>query len=630
MTIFLRLFACLDKADALRLAVANYKSACSNALIYEKDALVFRSLPGTPFPYWASTAALHANEKYQHFEPSYGSVRVGAQTNDDFRFARCRWEINLSRTYWKPYLKGDSASSYYDEISMVINWGSEAKELKAYLTISLDGGHWSKRIFNMEYFFRPGLSWALRTAKFSPSCVPAGCIPSGGRYLAISEKYDSMTLLGLWNSNVVDALCKLRMERHGHPKFIVGVAKTLPVPALTPEDQDLLATKASEAWALQRKHFSFDEISSSFLLPRLLLERGEEGLSAISDLLRNVQRDIDSAGSRIFGFDVEEFQQIASEMESQDDIELEDAEDSSVIDDQPQISMEKPEALWSWAIGVAFGRFDWRLATGEREAPPEPEPFDPLPAKSPGMLPEGDPPFHAHGGILVDDPGHPHDLPRIAELVLERVDMPVPGDLRRWVQKDFFPFHLQRYSKSRRKAPIYWPLATVSGSYALWLYYPSLTSQTLYTAVNDFVEPKLKQMTDEASLLRAQGSGRSHADEKRLEALESLETELRDLRDQMLTIAPRYQPDHDDGVQITAAPLWPLFRHKPWQKVLKDTWANLEKGDYDWAHLAMAYWPDRVREKCKTDKSLAIAHGLEELHVESVARPRKAAGEAPV
>ena len=45
--------------------------------------------------------------------------------------------------------------------------------------------------------------------------------------------------------------------------------------------------------------------------------------------------------------------------------------------------------------------------------------------------------------------------------------------------------------------------------------------------------------------------------------------------------------------------------------MLKDTWAKLEKGDYDWAHLAMAYWPDRVREKCKTDKSLAIAHDLE-------------------
>ena len=29
----------------------------------------------------------------------------------------------------------------------------------------------------------------------------------------------------------------------------------------------------------------------------------------------------------------------------------------------------------------------------------------------------------------------------------------------------------------------------------------------------------------------------------------------------------------------------------------------------------MAYWPARVREKCKTDKSLAIAHDLEDLYV---------------
>ena len=56
-----------------------------------------------------------------------------------------------------------------------------------------------------------------------------------------------------------------------------------------------------------------------------------------------------------------------------------------------------------------------------------------------------------------------------------------------------------------------------------------------------------------------------------------------------------------------------LFRHKPWQKLLKETWAKLEKGDYDWAHLALTLWPDRVREKCRKDRSLAIAHGLEDI-----------------
>ena len=44
------------------------------------------------------------------------------------------------------------------------------------------------------------------------------------------------------------------------------------------------------------------------------------------------------------------------------------------------------------------------------------------------------------------------------------------------------------------------------------------------------------------------------------------------------------------------------------------------------SHLAMNYWPDRVREKCKTDKSLAIAHGLEHLYTELEAQPKKARG----
>mgnify|MGYP001217566505 FL=1 len=183
--------------------------------------------------------------------------------------------------------------------------------------------------------------------------------------------------------------------------------------------------------------------------------------------------------------------------------------------------------------------------------------------------------------------------------------------MRRWLGREFFEFHLKQYSKSRRRAPIYWPLSTVSGSYTLWLYYPSLSDQTLYSAVNDFVEPKLRQVAVEARALREKGAGRSRAEEKRFEELQAFELELVELRDALLKLAPSYKPSHDDGVQISAAPLWSLFRHRAWQKVLKETWAKLEKGDYDWAHLAMNYWPERVREKCRSDKSLAIAHVLE-------------------
>jgi hypothetical protein len=407
--------------------------------------------------------------------------------------------------------------------------------------------------------------------------------------------------------------------------FEVGIIQKTPVPNFNSEQQIMLASLARRAWSLKRTLDTIEETSHAFVLPAALRVRlGNYHPPTIEAELARIQSEIDDIAFDLYGFNeadrasVQGTQGVANDAEDSADDEGDDEDSASPID--------HTAGLLSWAVGVAFGRFDWRLATGERAAPPEPDPFDPLPAKSPGMLPDGAAPFHAHEGILVDDPGHPHDLARLIEEVLVRVEVPIPEDVRRWLQRDFFPFHLQRYSKSRRKAPIYWPLSTTSGSYTLWVYYPSLTSQTLYTAINDFVEPKLKQVGADVTALRNKGSNRTRDDEKQFEALQAFELELIELRDTLLEIAPTYKPHHDDGVQISAAPLWPLFRHKPWQKVLKETWKKLEKGDYDWAHLAMNYWPERVHEKCKTDKSLAIAHGLEHLYIEPAAKPKKARG----
>lgn len=68
-------------------------------------------------------------------------------------------------------------------------------------------------------------------------------------------------------------------------------------------------------------------------------------------------------------------------------------------------------------------------------------------------------------------------------------------------------------------------------------------------------------------------------------------------------------PHIEDGVLLNVALLWELI--PSWQKEPKKAWEALERGDYDWSHQAMDHWPDRVKEKCKTNKSYAIAHGLE-------------------
>lgn len=186
-------------------------------------------------------------------------------------------------------------------------------------------------------------------------------------------------------------------------------------------------------------------------------------------------------------------------------------------------------------------------------------------------------------------------------------------ELPELVRVSLFSTHLERYSKSRRKAPIYWQLATPSTSYSVWIYYHGFTRETVYTLLNEYVDPKLRYEEQKLNnVIQEMGPRPSANWRKEIDALERLVSELRAFRDEISRVAPIWNPDLNDGVLINAAPLWRLVtHHRTWQRECKATWDKLAAGDYDWARLAMHLWPERVIPKCATDRSLAIAHDLE-------------------
>lgn len=226
--------------------------------------------------------------------------------------------------------------------------------------------------------------------------------------------------------------------------------------------------------------------------------------------------------------------------------------------------------------------------------------------------------------VLVDDDGHADDICAAVRTacpvagVLDHVLMATgfePDSLRSYLRRFYFDLHLTQYSKSRRKAPVYWQLATPSGGYSVWLYVHALSQDTLFRVRNDYVAPKLaheeRRFESLTSELRDEATA---AQRKTLASQEAFVEELRAFVDEVKRVAPLWNPNLDDGVIINFAPLYRLVpQNKAWQKELKSTWDALCEGRYDWAHLAMHLWPERVVPKCAKDRSLAIAHGLEDV-----------------
>ena len=622
MTVFLRLLesAVDEKPAAMRDAVAALRELEGvrerrPTNVFQLDASDFPLIPGSPFAYWVSESLRDAFRSFTRFEAEDRTVKQGLATADDYRFVRAWWEVAPERlgTYWFPFAKGGAYSPFYADVHLCIYWSDDGAEILSFpKSFVRSPGH----------YFRPGLTWPLRSHRFAPQALFSGCIFSVRGYAVFVPQIELLATLAVFNSQCFDYLFKVFLGRFGFPEFIVGKLQQMPWQVLRSPELDLFSRLARRAWSLKRSLDTTNETSHAFLLPPGLNE-SVTGLdpAGVEQELGRIQEEIDEHAFRLYQIGEEDraaieafSQRGAADSDSEAEAGGSDDEEEELTGEEAVQGGAPAETVLSWLVGVAFGRFDPRLATGERPVPPEPEPFDPLPARSPGMYPEGEEPAGLPD-ILVGDEGHAGDLTARVRTLADQVQVEVPFDLRGWLAKEFFPLHIRMYSKSRRKAPIYWQLATASASYSIWLYIHAFSRDTLYRVQNDYVAPKLAHEERRLEALAGELRDGGTAEQRRAYAAqETFVEELRIFLDEVKRVAPLWNPDLDDGVLINFAPLWRLVpQHKAWQRELKATWDALCAGKYDWAHLAMHLWPERVVPKCARDRSLAIAHGLEEV-----------------
>jgi hypothetical protein len=631
------------------------------------------AIPGVPFSYWVTKSLRNIFSSLPSFEPTAGVVRVGVQTSCDQRFVRAWWEVDQNAIIrsrkslrkdarWVSFSKGGGMSRFYCEFPLVVNWYAEGAEIKEFNqnTESNEGGHWSRNIRSPEYYFSPGLTWAMRASALGVCVMPSGCIFSTNAYGCFPE-FDSLVTLAVLTSSPAAFLIDMMLEREGFSKFVPGVVQRLPFPEqIDGATQEALKTSSLLAWQSVRDRSRENETSNWFDRQSCLSDfpsiqsvfREAKRLSVLSDeSLEASRKQIDELAYSLYSCRAPDRLAIEERFRKSGSMELENTSTDEPSDDSFPLEITSyTRALVQFFIGCSFGRWDILYAMGEQAVPKLPDPFAPLPVCPPGQLQNAQglparqedvsaayPVCIPWDGILVDDPNHPLDIERRFREVIEVIwselgsaardsgptaeaieqeacDILGVKSLRDYMRKPagFFADHLNRYSKSRRQAPIYLPLSTDSGNYTLWIYYHRLSDQTLYTAVNNFVEPKQKHTDDLAKSLRSK-TNRSRADEQELERLTNLAIELEDFRRELLRVADIWKPNLNDGVQITAAPLWKFFRFKKWRDTLKKTWEELEEGKYDWAHLALSIWPDRVVRTAYKDRSIAIAHGLDDV-----------------
>lgn len=656
--VFIRLHSSDDRGRDLFQAVESLRAGCSSAeVVFNVHPSSFRQIPGSPFSYWVSESIRKLFAIHGPFEDDEAVLRVTNPTADEFRFLRNFWECRPSevgRTNgWVAYAKGGSSKKFFYDVNLLAIWDDSVPTYKGYVgTIYRP----DIRPASLEFFFRPGIMWPLRAPRLCAQMFPEGTVFSARSQCLFAPREKLAFYLGLLNSCTLDYLFKAALGRTDFPEFIVGILRKLPKPIPSAEHQHLLSHAATKAAMIAQRFAISDEVGHLFVSPILLWSPKAIRLAKASGQARasignwvgeieSIQAELDTLSFEVYSIGDADKHLIRTESARFRDLPLEDEDDGDgvgIARNQAASLHSDTSALVGWLIGSTFGRWDIRYATGEQAAPELPDPFAPLPVCPPGQLqnaqglparPEDVPAAYPvripWDGILVDDPNHPLDIEhRIREVMeiiwsgkeggpsaeaIEHEACEILGvkSLRDYFRKPagFFADHLKRYSKSRRQAPIYWPLATKSGSYTLWIYYHRLTDQTLHTCLIDFVIPKLKSIGNEIGNLRE-----SKITGERLEALLELQEELSDFKAELEEIIKLpWKPNLNDGVIINAAPLWKLFRLPAWQKKLKSTWDELTKGDYDWAHLAYTIWPERVKEACKTDRSMAIAHGLEHL-----------------
>lgn len=634
---FIHLLNAENKDLALSEAIgeAAHGHVASSLFVMQHD--LFTSIDGCPLAYYAPQQMLLLSAK-RHVLSTKGVVArqgIGAAS----RFHRLVWEVPPARVGndWLHMAHGTPPMKFYKPTTHVFFWADDGSEAKADVVRRYPylKGNYGFKIQAEEFYRKPGLCYGKRTENFTVQVLPSNHVFSfeGTAIFTDGTYLDNWCLLALLNSTAVRHWLSIVCAEHKAYNYVEAIPIPLDIGPAIPA----LSKAAQEGWRIQRNLDVFNLTSPIFVTTALrncvstslttAARRFDEQVEKANEELMGIQNKIDDICFDLYGITtrltsiVNDSETTAVDDEEEDENADPDEKESNIDVGIPFLSSQ----LLDYLLGVILGRWNILMDWDPSFASRLPDPFDPLPVCPPGMLqgpaglpakPEDVPSNYPiridWDGILADDPEHEEDIVRgvrnVLEVIwkeraeaIEREACEILGvrELRDYFRKPgnggFWMDHVKRYSKSRRKAPIYWYLRSAKGNYGLWLYYHRLDKDILFKALLNYVEPKIRLEEDRLKALRGRkeavgSSGREAKQiEKVMDRQEQFVSELHDFADKLRRAANlNLEPDLNDGVVLNIAPLWELT---PWKEA-KEFWEELIEGKYEWSSIGK-----QMREK---------------------------------
>jgi type II restriction/modification system DNA methylase subunit YeeA len=548
--------------------------------IYTASSEMFQKIPGAPVAYWATKAEIDVFLD-NILISEMASFKAGLSTGDNPRFQRMWFEVARCKTAfgakssddlrvekWVPCNSGGEYRRWYGNNEVVVNWGDNGRELKAFS---------GSAVRNEGDYFRQGLTYnKISSGRFACRYKDHGFIfDDTGRSISVNQK-DIEIIQAYLLSSVADCYLKILAPTLS---FTSNELSNLPFIKNITFDKSIVAKLIDIAKAdWDSSETSWDFTTSPLLSPDFWGEKIENSYGALRAYWQSVTDETkarEEDNNRIFidayGLQEELFPEVPIE-----DVTLtcnpayRYGVKGTEADRNKHLLADTMSELMSYAVGCMFGRYslDKEGLILANQGDTLEEYLKQVPQLC--FIPDDDnviPMIDFEGDWFEDDIserfkqflkatfGEEHFTENLAF-----VEEAIGKDIKKYFAKDFYTDHVRRY----KKRPIYWLFSSPKSTFNALIYMHRYRTDTVSVVLNDYLrEFRTKLQARKESYEQIEISASSTPKEKN-DALKIIKNKLNPAleeisdyeRDILYPLASQnIEIDLDDGVKHN----YPLF-----------------------------------------------------------------------